>query len=130
MIFDAQDMDRSLFDRTFDVCVVGSGPAGMTLARTLAASGFQVALMEGGGLDFTEESQDLYLGRVTGLDNEELDVSRLRFFGGSSNHWYGRTRPLEYTLRRTGTRMLSRSNSTRSALASCACSPSKESPIR
>lgn len=95
MIFDAQDMDRSLFDRTFDVCVVGSGPAGMTLARTLAASGFQVALMEGGGLDFTEESQDLYLGRVTGLDNEELDVSRLRFFGGSSNHWYGRTRPLE-----------------------------------
>lgn len=95
MIFDAEDMDRSLFDRIFDVCVVGSGPAGMTLARSLAAAGFDVALMEGGGLDFTEESQDLYLGRVTGLDNEELDVSRLRFFGGSSNHWYGRTRPLE-----------------------------------
>ena len=95
MIFDAEDMDRSLFDRSFDICVVGSGPAGMTLALTLAAAGFDVALMEGGGLDFTEESQDLYLGRVTGLDNEELDVSRLRFFGGSSNHWYGRTRPLE-----------------------------------
>ena len=95
MIFDAEDMDRSLFDRTFDICVVGSGPAGMTLALTLAAAGFDVALMEGGGLDFTEESQDLYVGHVTGLDNEELDVSRLRFFGGSSNHWYGRTRPLE-----------------------------------
>ena len=66
-----------------------------TLALTLAAAGFDVALMEGGGLDFTEESQDLYVGHVTGLDNEELDVSRLRFFGGSSNHWYGRTRPLE-----------------------------------
>ncbi len=95
MIFDSGDMDRSRFDRTFDVCVIGSGPAGLTLALTLAAAGFQVALMEGGGLDFTEESQDLYLGQVTGLDNEELDVSRLRFFGGSSNHWYGRTRPLE-----------------------------------
>ena len=74
MIFDATDMDRSLFDRTFDVCVIGSGPAGMTLARALAATGFDVALMEGGGLEFTEESQDLYLGEVTGLDNFELDV--------------------------------------------------------
>ena len=35
----------------------------IALALTLAAAGFDVALMEGGGLDFTEESQDLYLGR-------------------------------------------------------------------
>jgi hypothetical protein len=33
MLYDARDMDRGLFTRTFDVCVVGSGPAGMTLAR-------------------------------------------------------------------------------------------------
>lgn len=95
MIFDAQDVDRSLFDRTFDACVIGSGPAGMTIARQLAAAGLDVALMEGGALDLTEESQDLYVGEVTGLDNYELDVSRLRFFGGSSNHWNGRCRPLD-----------------------------------
>lgn len=95
MIFDATDMDRGLFARTFDACVIGSGPAGMTLALTLAARGLDVALMEGGGLDLTEESQDLYVGEVEGLDNYELDVSRLRFFGGSSNHWYGRSKPLE-----------------------------------
>ena len=96
MILDAQDMDRARVTGTrFDACVIGSGPAGMTVARMLAARGHRVALMEGGGLDFTEESQDLYVGTATGLDSVELDVSRLRFFGGSSNHWHGRTRPLE-----------------------------------
>lgn len=95
MIFDATDMDRSLFDRVFDVCVVGTGPAGMTTALTLARGGFSVALMEGGGADLTEESQALYEGEVEGLDNFELDVSRLRMLGGSSNHWNGRCRPFE-----------------------------------
>lgn len=95
MIFSAQDMDRSLFDRMFDVCVIGAGPAGMTTARTLAAAGFDVALMEGGDVDLTEESQELYEGEVEGLDSFELDVSRLRFLGGSSNHWNGRCRPLD-----------------------------------
>ncbi|TPE48402.1 GMC oxidoreductase [Amaricoccus solimangrovi] len=95
MIFDAQDMDRSLFDRIFDVCVIGSGPAGMTVALMLARQGFDVALMEGGAEDLTEESQALYEGEVEGLDNFELDVSRLRMLGGSSNHWNGRCRPLE-----------------------------------
>ena len=95
MIHDAQEMDRSLFDRTFDVCVIGAGPAGLTLARALARGGFTVALMEGGAVELTEESQALYEGEVEGLDNYELDVSRLRMLGGSSNHWNGRCRPLE-----------------------------------
>jgi choline dehydrogenase-like flavoprotein len=95
MISDATTMDRSLFDRVFDVCVIGSGPAGMTTARALAQAGFSVALMEGGDLDLTEDSQDLYEGEVEGLDNFDLDVSRLRFLGGSSNHWNGRCRPFE-----------------------------------
>ncbi len=95
MIHNAQEMDRSLFDQVFDVCVIGSGPAGMTLARALARRGFSVALMEGGDVDLTDESQSLYEGEVEGLDNYELDVSRLRMLGGSSNHWNGRCRPLE-----------------------------------
>ena len=40
----------------------------MTLARRLAAQGFAVALMEGGGLDLEPESQALYAGEVVGLD--------------------------------------------------------------
>ena len=32
----------------YDLCVVGSGPAGMTLVRELASSGLRVALLESG----------------------------------------------------------------------------------
>ena len=39
MIADAATIDRSAFERTFDVCVIGAGPAGITLARKLAAAG-------------------------------------------------------------------------------------------
>ncbi len=39
MLADATTADRSAFAQTFDVCVIGAGPAGITLARRLAAAG-------------------------------------------------------------------------------------------
>ena len=95
MIADATTIDRSAFDRTFDVCVIGAGPAGITLARRLAAAGASVALMEAGGLEITEESQDVYRGSNLGQEYFDLDVARLRFFGGTSNHWGGWCRALD-----------------------------------
>jgi hypothetical protein len=95
MLVDADEADRGLFDRDFDACVIGTGPAGMTVARRLAAKGFSVALMEGGGLELETESQDLYEGEVVGLDYYDLRDARLRMFGGSSMHWGGRCRELD-----------------------------------
>lgn len=95
MILDAGDMDRGRLAQTFDVCVVGAGPAGITLARSLAARGRQVALMEGGGLEVSMESQDQYMGEIVGLDYVDLDAVRLRVFGGCSEHWSGRCRALD-----------------------------------
>lgn len=89
MIVDAGTGERAAFRGSFDVCVVGTGPAGMTLARKLAGNGLRVALMEGGGRHFTPESQNLYTGEIVGLDYFPLDVTRLRYLGGSSNHWAG-----------------------------------------
>jgi choline dehydrogenase-like flavoprotein len=92
---DAATADRSAFERQFDVCVIGAGPAGITLARRLAAQGLTVALMEAGGLEFSEESQDVYRGSNIGQAYFDHDVSRLRYFGGTSNHWGGWSRALE-----------------------------------
>ena len=47
--------------------MIGSSPAGVTLARRLAAQGRSVALMEVGGLELTPESQEIYEGEITGL---------------------------------------------------------------
>jgi len=78
----------------FDVAVIGAGAAGITVARHLSAAGMNVALIEGGDLDATPESQILYDGEVTGHPYP-LTGSRLRFFGGTTNHWHGWCRPLD-----------------------------------
>ncbi|MEM9579983.1 MAG: GMC family oxidoreductase [Pseudomonadota bacterium] len=74
---------------TTSVCVVGGGPAGIILARELAAQGVDVVLCEGGGLEPTTESQECYEGETIGDDYHYLDAARLRFLGGTSNHWSG-----------------------------------------
>jgi choline dehydrogenase-like flavoprotein len=96
MIVDAEVRTDDWFrDRIFDVCVLGTGPAGITLARRLGTRGLSVGLFEAGGLDLTADSQDLYKGLTTGQPYYALDAARLRYFGGSSNHWGGWTRPLD-----------------------------------
>jgi Pyridine nucleotide-disulphide oxidoreductase len=95
MLIDAATPERDAFARTFDVCVIGAGPAGITIARTLAANGLDVALMEGGGLGATPESEDIYAGENTGLPYHPLEAARLRFFGGSSGHWNGFCREID-----------------------------------
>ncbi len=78
----------------YDVVVVGGGPAGVSITLDLAERGRSVCLLEGGGRAYEDRSQDLYAGAVTG-DYLPLDATRLRMLGGSSNHWGGRSCPLE-----------------------------------
>ena len=77
------------FPKMADFCVVGSGPAGMTLALELGDYGRSVILLEGGGLHQTTQSQDIYKGDVIGDPYYELDSARLRYLGGTSGHWGG-----------------------------------------
>ena len=91
MFFDLQAGVSAITRGNYDVCVCGSGPAGITVARELAAGGKRVALLEAGGIEFTEQSQSHYAGTESGLStyNSALRGSRLRYFGGTSNHWTG-----------------------------------------
>lgn len=73
-----------------DVCIIGAGAAGITLARRLAQRGHAVCLLESGGLDFEQATQDLYRGANVGMPYYDLDQSRLRFFSGTVSIWGGR----------------------------------------
>lgn len=91
MIFDLNQLHPSSIVKKYDVCICGAGPAGITIARKLAQQGKMVALFEGGGFEFTEQSQDAYAGKSIGMQYYEgLQYNRLRFLGGTSNHWAGR----------------------------------------
>ena len=81
-----------------DVAIVGAGAAGITLALELEASGLSVAILEGGQGAWTELSQNRYQGEVStgeGFSYPALDRWRLRYFGGTTNHWVGWCRRLE-----------------------------------
>lgn len=95
MLVDAATADRAAFARPFDVCIAGAGPAGITLARTLAAQGYDVALMEAGELDYSDASQAFYTGELAGLPEYPCEESRIRAFGGTSGHWEGKCRAFE-----------------------------------
>lgn len=90
MILDAEERGDDWFtDRIFDVCIVGGGPAGITVARQLAQAGWAVGLFEGGGLEYSHTSQELYEGSVIGQEYYDLTATRLRYLGGTSGHWAG-----------------------------------------
>jgi len=78
----------------YDVVIFGAGAAGITIALQLSEAGLTVALVEGGDFDLNDFSQSLYQGYNTALDYP-MDAQRLRFFGGTTNHWAGWCRPLD-----------------------------------
>ena len=80
---------------TPDVAIIGGGPAGISLALALADAPFSLIMLESGGIEFDPLTQRLYSGTQRGVPYLPLDGSRLRYLGGSSNHWGGWCRPLE-----------------------------------
>jgi len=94
MIYDLNEIKDDPFkDKVFDICIIGGGAAGITLAMYLKKN-FNILLLEGGGLDFSDESQEIYKGKNIGHDYFELDTSRARWLGGTTNWWGGWSAPL------------------------------------
>ena len=79
-----------------DVCIVGAGPVGITLARVLAADGIDVLLMETGGPKASVAAQSLNTGEVDPASSHPpIDMYRERRLGGSSTIWGGRCIPFD-----------------------------------
>ena len=81
---------------TADLCIVGGGPAAISMALRLASSGQQIIVVAGGGWTETVANQDLYRGVVApGSAHEPLEENRRRQFGGASAVWGGRCIPFD-----------------------------------
>ncbi|HEX2942999.1 MAG TPA: GMC family oxidoreductase, partial [Rhodopila sp.] len=79
-----------------EICIVGGGPAGITLALTLARSGQDILLLESGALEADDATQALNAGEVA---DETLhsppDKYRVRCLGGATSIWGGRCMPFD-----------------------------------
>ena len=92
MITDARKNLPSVLEA--DVAIAGGGPAGIVLALELAEKGRKVLLIEGGGLRSPGDGASLYDNTTSGRAYP-LTGSRLRWLGGTTNHWGGWVRPFD-----------------------------------
>lgn len=93
MIF-TEGIDPTVLERPHDVCIIGSGPAGLTLAVSLLRQGLSVLVLESGGETEDPALADFYKGEVSAPHAETTEYRRQRF-GGTSHLWGGRCVPLD-----------------------------------
>ena len=78
-----------------DICVIGSGAAGITIAGEFLGSGVKVAVLAGGSRRQQQADQALYTSRVAGLPHKGTHEGRFRVFGGTTTAWGGQALPLD-----------------------------------
>jgi choline dehydrogenase-like flavoprotein len=78
-----------------DICIVGAGAAGIVLAVDLAHRGRDVLLLEAGGLEIEESSQEPYQSELAGLRHTGIHAGRFRTMGGTTTKWGGQILELD-----------------------------------
>ncbi len=72
-----------------DICIIGAGAAGISIALQWRNTPYKVILIEGGGFEYDDRAQELLNGKITGHPYYPNKASRLHYFGGASMHWGG-----------------------------------------
>ncbi len=70
-----------------EICIIGGGPAGITIANEFINTKFEVILIESGGLKFDYPVQSLSEGKVISINQSDLKNSRRRQVGGNAHAW-------------------------------------------
>jgi choline dehydrogenase-like flavoprotein len=87
--------DSPLAELLADICIVGAGAAGITLAVESAHKGKKVLLLEGGGALREDSSQALYDSEIAGLPHRGIHTGRIRVKGGTTVRWGGQILELD-----------------------------------
>jgi choline dehydrogenase-like flavoprotein len=77
--------DDSVLDA--DVCIIGAGPAGLTIARALAPRGLRILILESGGRRPDPAVQALCAGTTTDPAYVDPVLTRRRQAGGTAQDW-------------------------------------------
>jgi choline dehydrogenase-like flavoprotein len=94
MHIDARTIDSgSLIEG--DVCIIGAGAAGISMALEWINTPYKIILLEGGGFEYDPQVQELYAGKTTGQPYYPLKSARLHYFGGTTGHWAGYCSPFD-----------------------------------
>ncbi|SDL27506.1 Choline dehydrogenase [Catalinimonas alkaloidigena] len=89
MLIDANSLSSETL--VTEVCIVGGGPAGITLARQLAAEGLRVLVAESGGIASEEAANQLNaIDYTSNFTYRPHHTNRCRQVGGTANLWAGR----------------------------------------
>ena len=88
MIIDLSNKkSREISKSKYDICIVGSGPAGLTIANELANSNLRVCVLESGKNKKAKYADSLRKVASTGIQIKEDSSERI--FGGTSYTWGG-----------------------------------------
>lgn len=103
MYLNAEELDHGKIINDYDICIIGAGAAGISLATKLHGSTKKVLLLDSGissdrGYNPTGGRQRLYEGTLgdfmSKVDPVFMTRSRLRMYGGTTNHIEFFTTPL------------------------------------
>ncbi len=87
--------EKDLLNKKYKILICGSGPAGLSVALELEKNKIECLIVEAGDEFFSEKAQNRYNGQIIGNFPDNLSVSRLSQFGGTSGHWGGTCRTLD-----------------------------------
>ena len=91
---DSNQLSQSSSIQT-DICIIGGGIAGISLACEFIGTRHDICLIEGGAYAPDAETQSLYDLRNVGYPTRQNFMARARYFGGTSNLWAGRCMRLD-----------------------------------
>jgi choline dehydrogenase-like flavoprotein len=85
-----QPVDQSTADESAleaDVCIVGAGPAGLSVASVLSAAGVRVVLLEGGGEGSWRQLADVRSEGEDAYPQSSITETRGSGIGGTAGQW-------------------------------------------